>query len=124
MNDMKHLKLQKGMKHHIISAGLLVLLAASNSFAATNYVIQSDDFQSRLNTSAAGDTLVVQAGVYPGNLIFTNPVTVLRSGSNDWIHLQGTVQVQGAGAFGFAQCVFASSVQVQCTGVTRLSLPV
>ena len=110
------------MKQHILSLALLVLLASSNSFAATNiYVIQSDDFQSRINAAAPGDTLVVQAGQYPGNLIFSNPVTVLRSGTNTLIQFQGTVKVQGAGAYNFAQSQFASSVQVQCTGTVSFS---
>lgn len=84
-------------------------------FAATNFVILGDDFQAKINASAPGDTLVVQAGVYTGNLNFNKPLTVLRSGTNQ-IQFQGTAQIQATGSLYFSQCYFANAVSIQCTG--------
>ena len=109
------------MKKITLWFALLVgVLGVRPTRAATNFVILGDDFQAKINASASGDTLVVQAGVYPGNLTFSKPVTVLRSGTNQ-IQFQGAVQINGAGATTFAQTEFASAVQIQATGTVSFS---
>ena len=81
-----------------LTAGLVLTAAALHCPAATNYVILGDNFQAKINESAPGDILVVQAGVYPDNLNFNKPLTVLRSGTNR-IQLAGSVQMQGRSAW-------------------------
>jgi hypothetical protein len=88
-----------------------------DAYAATNLVYLGQDFQSAINASAAGDTLVVQPGVYPdANLAFNKPLTVLPTGTNgDMIQFMGTVSVSGSGAVTFQHAYFASSVQATAT---------
>ena len=92
-----------------------MLLSLVRAFPATNYVILGDNVQTNINASAPGDTLVVQAGSYSGNLVFNRSLTVLRSGSN-LLQFAGTVQMAGTGAQYFADCQFSSAVTVLTTG--------
>lgn len=102
------------------SIQFLVLLAfvtaATSARAATNYVILGDDIQAKINTASPRDTMVVQAGVYPGDVILSKPLTVLGSGTNQ-VQLLGTVQIQGDGSSYFSRCQFANTVLIQWTGV-------
>ena len=70
--------------------------------AATNLVVAGDDLQSKINAAAAGDTLVVQSGVYggTGDLLITKPVTLVRSGtSRALINLPVTIAASGVVTF-------------------------
>jgi hypothetical protein len=97
--------------------GFLAAFAYTAS-CATNGVVVGQNFQSVIDASAPGDTLVVQPGIYPdASLVFNKPLTVLPSGTNgDMMQLFGTVQVTGAGASSFQRAYFGGSVQT--TGAT------
>ena len=109
----------KNLKLLSLAVALLAMTFTAN--AATNFVILGDDFQAKIDASAPGDTLVVQAGVYPGNLNFNKALTVLRSGTNQ-IQFMGTVQITGAGNSSFQLSQFASAVTIQATGTVSFAL--
>jgi hypothetical protein len=108
------------MKHIKILTACLVLLAglAYTASGATNGVVLGQSFQSVIDASAPGDTLVVQPGIYPdASLVFNKPLTVLPSGTNgDMMRFLGAIQVTGAGASSFQRAFFGGSVQT--TGAT------
>ncbi len=114
-----NLQLPTVMKKIILLLAL-ISFAVINIRAATNFVILGDDFQTKINASAPGDTLVVQAGVYPGNLNFNKPLTVLRSGTNQ-IQFLGTVQITGAGNSSFQFSQFGGAVTIQATGTVSFA---
>src|ERR1017187_807015 len=107
----------KNIKLPIIGLAFLAGFASTAS-CATNGVVLGQNFQSVIDASAPGDTLIVQPGVYPdASLVFNKPLTVLPSGTNgNPIQFIGTIQVTGAGASSFQQAYFAGSVQT--TGST------
>lgn len=99
---------------------ILAFLQIVQMHAATNFVILGDDFQTKIDAASPGDTLVVQAGVYSGNLNFNKALTVLRSGTN-LIQFLGTVQITGAGNSSFQFSEFFSPVTVQATGTVSFA---
>jgi hypothetical protein len=90
------------------------------SEAATNVVIQGDDFQAAINAASSGDTLVVQSGSYSGNLSFTKPLTVVCSGSQ--IQLIGNTTISAGGTVSLFQTTFLGTVQIQTNTTVALSL--
>src|SRR6266853_1914634 len=105
------------MNKRILYLNLLLQLGLTwTASAATNYVLQGYDFQTNINNATGGDTMVVQAGIYTGDLTFTKPLTILCSGTNQ-VQFQGSVQVQTTGTISFSQCLFLSPLQVlsNCT---------
>src|SRR5205807_896538 len=112
--DTSNLEPTPSMNKRIVSFHLLFVLALSGTaFGATNYVVQDTNPQTQINASNPGDTIVMAAGPYTNDLIFSKPVTVLRTGTNDLIRFLGNVQIQGTGALNFAQVKFAGSAQIQ-----------
>jgi hypothetical protein len=108
------------MKNIKLLTACLGLLAgfAFTASCATNGVVLGQNFQSVIDASAPGDTLIVQPGIYPdASLVFNKPLTVLPSGTNgDMMQFLGAIQVTGAGASSFQRAYFMSSVQT--TGST------
>ena len=102
----------KNLKLLIFGLNILAGLA-STAFCATNGVVLGQSFQSVINASAPGDTLIVQPGVYPdASLNFDIPLTVLPSGTNgNPIQFMGTIQVTSSGANSFQQAYFGTNVQ-------------
>ena len=91
---------------------------AYTASGATNGGVVGQSFQSVIDASAPGDTLVVQPGIHPdASLVFNKPLTVLPSGTNgDMTQLFGIVQITGAGASTFQSAFFGGNVQI--TGAT------
>src|SRR5260221_14428922 len=108
------------MNKRILSLNFLFLLAASGpAFAGTNYLVRTaTNVQEIIDNTGRDDTLVVEAAAYSGPLVFSKPITVLRSGTNQLVQFLGNVQITGTGALNFAQCEFVSNVQIQCSGAT------
>jgi hypothetical protein len=99
------------MSNRIILGILLAALALSVGFtsrAATNVVAQGANFQQAINAASSGDTLVVQSGIYSGDLNFDRSLTVLCSGTQ--IQFTGNVTVTNTAAVSFSQCLFFGSL--------------
>src|SRR5580765_4059570 len=100
---------------------VLLLAASSPTFAATNIVVQGDDFQAKIAASSPGDTLVVQSGIYSGNLNFNKALIIVCSGTNG-ITFTGNTTVAATGTVSFVQTIFSGPVQVQTNATLVISL--
>ncbi len=98
----------KNLKLLFLAVAFLAITCAAKS--ATNVIIAGDDFQSKIDAAVPGDTLVVQGGVYSGNLNFTKPLTIVRSGTNQ-LQFTGNASVSTTGLVIFSQVQFAATLQ-------------
>jgi hypothetical protein len=109
------------MRSSIIRIGLLIfLLNAWDSMGATNVVTLGSDLQAAINAASSGDTMVVQSGVYGGNLNFNKPLTVVCSSGNS-VSLSGNTTVSGPGLVGFSQTTFLGTLQIATNATAVLS---
>jgi hypothetical protein len=110
------------MKNIKFLSACLAFLAglAYTASGATNGVVLGQNFQSVIDASSSGDTLIVQPGVYPDtNVVFNKALTVLPSGTNGSpIQFLGTIQVQGPGVSSFQRAYFGTNVQTTSATVS------
>jgi hypothetical protein len=77
-------------------AVICVALQGLRLAAATNFVVASENLQARILAAAPGDTLVVQGGIYPGNLRIPKPLSLVGSGGA-WVESPNRLTIETAG---------------------------
>jgi hypothetical protein len=87
--------------------------------ASTNVVISGSDFQQAIASSSPGDTLVVQSGIYNGNINFDRSLTVLCSGTQ--IQLSGNTSVSSNANVNLSQTLFVGTFQAAINTVITVS---